>query len=422
MFFLGSSKLFGAWVFTCALTIWLGASVTNYLTKSLCRLPDISSLLDSREQTAGIIASLFWKDGNATFQAAAYLAKWISLLNIASVLWLDFALFADISGSLVGYNSLLVKLTILSIATFVICHFTLKYGLRGFVFADLFQAPVVVFGSVILLGGCAYLWAHGFHTMNPTDFFRPALPRYECLLFAAHVLFLNGLFVVLTEPHWLRVWIFREKETQMQIRAVGATAISWLVLMLIGLFASSITSQVGEGAVIGLLNQLGVLSPIFFVAFWVAGVAALFSSADSQIYSMLVVREFDTGTGRLKTRLMSSLRPTRTAAYIALTFVVVYAIVRALGLPFEKIIFVITPLSLNLLPAFVLRASGLVPRPTYVWISLAGYTVCSLVGFLRPETTFAWTLSAALIPIVMSILAFLFENLARRSDDHAIPS
>ena len=32
-------------------------------------------------------------------------------------------------------------------------YFTFKYGLRGFVFADLFQSPLIVFGTLALLVG-----------------------------------------------------------------------------------------------------------------------------------------------------------------------------------------------------------------------------------------------------------------------------
>ncbi len=139
IFFIGSSKLFGLWIFLCSLTIWIGAYITNYFTKHICKDEYVSSLLDSPDQTGGVIACLFWRPNDKGARTTALIIKWISLLNIASVIWLEFAVFTDISASLIGFPTMVAKVVLLSICCFSVVFFTLRYGLRGFVFADFFQ-------------------------------------------------------------------------------------------------------------------------------------------------------------------------------------------------------------------------------------------------------------------------------------------
>jgi hypothetical protein len=298
-------------------------------------------------------------------------------------------------------------------------YFTLRYGLRGFVFADLFQTPIVGLGSLILFGGTILLAARSPILKHPGTLFHPILAVGDCALFAAHVIFLNLFFVVLTEPHWLRLWIFRQRETQLQAKSVGATGTLWILLMVIGLFASSISGdQVGEPAVIGLLTRLSQISPIFLVAFWLAGTASLFSSADAQIYSFLVVREFNCSSGKLGTGLLSNRNPLKISLYASITFTMVYWIVRLLNMPFEKIIFLIMPLSLNVFPALLLLAIRRNPRAVYTFTSVGLYGMSSVIGLMQPASSFFWTLLAALMPMLVGVVALLIELPQKETKHH----
>jgi hypothetical protein len=55
LFFIGSSKLFGWWIFLCSISIWGGAFVTNYFTKAVCSNEYIQGLLKSPDQTGGVM-------------------------------------------------------------------------------------------------------------------------------------------------------------------------------------------------------------------------------------------------------------------------------------------------------------------------------------------------------------------------------
>ena len=407
LFFIGNSKLFGWWILLCSVGIWGGSFVTNYVTKAICRDPFIQELIESPDQAGGVIASVFWRPSSLPAQRTAALAKWLSLLNILGIVWLDFALFADISGRLLGLTHLWARLALLLFCCFTIFYFTFRYGLRGFVFADLFQVPIVVLASVGILAGCLYLTyiSGGLH-FSIAALALPVLRTKECVLFGAHVLFLNLVFVLVTEPHWLRLWIFRKKEIDLQVSAVAWTAGIWIVLMMVGFLASFHSGgKLGEDAVVGLLFRLNQISPVFSVLFWLGGIAALFSSADAQIYSFLVVREFDLRTGRLRARLMSTLSPFALSLIAAALFGVAYFLLRSFEVPFEKIIFLVIPLSLNIFPALLLAGFHLPPKPGYILLSLSLYMACTILGLRQPDDNFLWTLTAALVPLVVGVLA-----------------
>jgi hypothetical protein len=425
LFFIGSARLFGIWIFACTIAIWGGSYVTNFFTQAVCSDKYIVDLLNCPDQTGGVIASVFWRP---TVQArkTAGLIKIISLLNIASIIWLDFALFADISGQLLGIQHLAWRTLLLAICCFAVCYFTFRYGLRGFVFVDLFQSPVIALASLVLLVGAGLLTfsardtlIHGpqLHTL-----FSHALSTKECMLFTIHVAFVNLFLVLVTEPHWLRLWVFREKETILQVRSLAWTAGIWIVLILVGFMASFASGgKTGEQAIVGLLSKLNGISPVFLVVFWLGGMACLFSSADAQIYSFLVVREFDVTTGKLRTRLMETLQPLYSSTIIAVLFGCAYFGVRILNIPFEKIVFLIMPLSLNIFPAFVLASKGLPQNPSYLRISLALYAACAIFGLRQPTNSYFWTLSAALMPLVVGAFEMLFSgHLRRRNLDHAV--
>lgn len=417
VFFIGSSKLFGWWVFLCSITIWGSSFVTNYFTKKICSSGYVAELLKSGEQVGGVISSVFWRPDEQS-KRVAKIVKWISLINIGSVIWLEFALFADISGLLLNQSALTWRILLLAFCCFTVTFFTLRYGLRGFVFADIFQSPLIALSALTLIVGCIILFLRTPGVQITSDeFFRPILPLKDCFLFAFQVISLNSLLVLVTESHWLRVWIFRRKETELLVKSTGTTALLWFVMANIGLFATQICSGnpaeppvVGENAIVGLLTKLNGISAIFLVAFWTGGMAALFSTADAQIYSFLLVKEFDSESGKLKTVLMSTLNPLRTSIIVTISFAAVYTLVRYLSLPFEKMIFLVLPICLNIFPAFVLAAIGAPQRSAYILLSLVLYVACSIAAILQPREQFSWTLAAPVMPILVGGLAWLLNR------------
>jgi hypothetical protein len=411
IFFIGNAKLFGYFTFICAITIFFGSYITNYITKKICEIPYIQNIIDSHDQSGGVIASIFWRPYQNE-RRTSFLVKWISLINIFGLIWLDFAIFTDISSSILSIESLLAKLLILFCCCFIIFHFTLKYGLRGFVFADLFQSPMILISSALLIIGSIILFfSENMHAIKITQLMKPHLQTSECLLFALHALLVNSMFVLVTEPHWLRVWIFKQKETNLQPKATAITSSIWILLILIGLIAGEISvPHTGEAAIINLLNNLSSISPIFLVGFWIGSTAALFASADSQIYSFLIVREFNIKTGKLNQRLMSSIKPSMLSLVISSLFCLTYYLVRNFELPLEKIIFLVIPLSFNILPCLILAARGRKFHYSYILLSVFLYMICSGIGLHQPDEQYSWTLLAALSPFVATAIAFIFTK------------
>lgn len=407
LFFMGNSKVFGAWIFLCCITIWGGSFVTNKFTKRILEKPYVKNLMESSEQVSGVVASIFWRNEDSA-KNTSKIVKYVSLFNIGAVIWLEFALFADIGGKLLGFDSITARIVLLLVGSLTVFYFTLRYGLRGFVFADLFQSPMLLIGVSAFIIGCVIAILQLDIPVPPLNqLLTPELPILDCVLFAFHVTALNLVLVLVTETHWLRMWIFKEKEIKLQVRSVGTTAVVWLLLIIAGFMTFIISTKIGEEAIVDTILKLNGISVVFICAFWVGGIAALFSTADVQIYSFLLVNEFDADTGKLRGKRLQDIKPFITSVVISVIFALAYFTVRFLNLPFEKIIFIIIPLTLNLLPAFALAAYGRRQSPVPLIVSLILYFICSIIGLFQPERQLVTTLLAALIPILVSFVAVL---------------
>lgn len=402
VFFLGNAKVFGLWVLVCSLSIWGGGYVTNYFTKRISALPKVQELLRSENQTGGILASLCWSN-SAHGRASSTWVKYISLSNIAAVIWLEFALFSDIGGDVFGISQLWVKAAVIFFSSFAVIFFVLKYGIRGFAFADIYQTPIIGLSVALIVAGAVWLLSHSSIQFDSTAI-QPIVDSKTIFLFVIHVIFLNAFLVLATEPHWLRLWIFQSKETDTQIASTFSTAMIWAVLIGIGLVASALSGgSAGTGVIVNLVNQLSGLSPIFVVAFWFAAVSALFSTADAQAYSWLVVKNFHVGSGKLREFKLDAIKPITFALAGGAAFALIYFAVRTYSIPFEKLVFLIIPFSLNTLPAVVQLAYGREPTPALMAASVILFIAFGSGGFLQPSSELFWTLSAALVPVVISL-------------------
>lgn len=353
-----------------------------------------------------MIASLFWTELPSD-RAVSLLVKWISLASMIGIIWLEFALFADISGLILGAPGI-TRAAMMAVAVFAVVYFTLRYGLRGFVFADLLHAPLLILSSTVLLAGCVslYFWGHPVHELTWAHI-APTLPIDQLALFGGHVLVLNVFLILVSEAHWLRLWMFQDLELRLQKRAMGATALLWAVLACIGAFSYLLTGLTGDEAAVGMIKVLSDSWILFAAVFWIGGIGALFSTADAQIYAFLLVRSFRSRDGKLAPKTFSGQQPFLASVIAAVLLPAIYFFVRTAGWQIEKVIFAIVPLPLNLLPPLVMLAFGRRQRVVYPAASVVGYIALSVWGLLSPPQQFTATLSAALVPVAVSIAALL---------------
>jgi hypothetical protein len=189
-----------------------------------------------------------------------------------------------------------------------------------------------------------------------------------------------------------------------------ATAILWTILAAIGLLAFLLTGKVGDDASSEYVLRLSESWILFAIVFWLGAGAALISTADSQIYAVLLVRSFDSYSGKLANQTFASMRPVLASTIGAVLFSALYYGARVSGWHVEKIIFAIIPLSLNILPAIALLAFGRVIQPFWLLVSLVGYLGLTAWGLVSPADQFAATLSAALVPVAVAIIAIVLSK------------
>jgi len=404
LFFIGNSKIFGWAIIACVVSIFCSGFVTNFFTKEILKNPRIQKLLESKKQKIGVIATLFWNNNTGARQVSK-LVKIVSLFNIGAIIWLEFALFTDIFSFLFQVEHIVLKALVIFLTTTIIIYFTIKYGLRGFVFADSFQSPLILFSILLLMTGCGILLYQSQNIEFDYSLFSPIVSPPNVVLFILHVFVLNSFLILVTEGHWLRIWIFGDNETVLQKKSMFTTSVVWLLLISVGFAAFIITNQTGENSIFALLNSLKELSVGFILAFWVGAVSALFSTADTQIYSFFLVRSFNSTSGELNKNKLKIKHPFFRSLFFGVCFSVAYIVIRYLEFPFEKIIFIVMPICLNLLPAFVRLFKNLKPKPIFTIISIIGYVILSLIGFFQSQNEMSFTLAASLFPVLISLFA-----------------
>jgi hypothetical protein len=401
VFFIGSTKLFGYFIGVCLLSIVAAGWVTLRFTRRLLETELFATRLSQHEATTAAITSLFWSE---TTKPVSQLIKYVSQVAIACILWLEFATLAKLFGGLFGIESTRGVSIAYFLAVLFVFDFTFRNGLRGFLFADLLHFPLIFLGVIAFAVGTAFYAFTYVHTFN-LDFLAspPTFPIAWCLLFAAATLFLNAFLLVTSEAHWLRVWTMGNKVRSATAVSLGTTGVVWAFLILVGLLVIGVTNNIGWEAVVDVVTLLRQQSVWFSVAFWVAAVAAIFSTADGQIYSFLVISAFDSKTGQLDQRPVIVRYPFYSALAVAAVFTLVFVLVEISQFPFEPIVFFLFPIFLCIVPAFVqlMRTGRVTTGPIIASIVL--YAVCGIAMIALPEWRFPISLAAPLMPALVCV-------------------
>ncbi|MEM1086784.1 MAG: hypothetical protein AAGH90_03575 [Pseudomonadota bacterium] len=415
VFFLGTSKVFGYVIFAAPLTIFFGFFITNFITRKILKNnAQYRDVLDNSKRTSGVIAKITWNSGRHG-RWVAFLVKWISILSIAGIIWLELAIFSDIARSLsgLGSNDLWAGAAVIFFISFTVVALILRYGLRGFLFADVLQGPIILVGTLILLATMLWIVVDGLGAVSVNTGLQPFVPLADTqtlFLFVVHVLVLNFALVLVTEGHWFRLWLFDRAEDQNQGLAASITAGVWILLALIGCLAVAVTADIANGGVVDLVNRMGEISLALIFIFWIVASAALFSTADSQLFHLLLVRKFNSKNGEMSSSIDRPHSPILQAITYSTIVTILYIVIRYFDVPFEKLVFAITPLCSNILPSLIAAATRRSQHAGWTIFSVLLYAVCSVIGFLTPSAELAWTLSAALMPVGVKALMMLLQR------------
>lgn len=413
LFFVGNASLFGVYTLAAVLSLGLGAFVTKAISGAIGRLPGISESLESDKPDKATVAAIVWTP-DTWGRRASELTKWISICNLFGILWLEFAFMSDMGGRLMGLSSL-ERVGLLFLVSSVVLYACFRFGVRGIAILDLLLTPLILFGLVIILIGTGLLAFDTVPTLTASTLLEPKLPLAILALFVVHVFCLNPFLVVVTEGHWFRMWAFGKPEQNQQVPGLVVVAVASVVMVAIGLLAGvALPGEPGDALIARLLTKLDSQLPIFAAAFWVAGVAAMFSTADVQILGLALNSSFNRnqGTSSLSSGILT--QPAVSAFLLASALAVLYYVVRIhFKLDFEKLVFFILPAAITILPALIFRLTRVAWRGlnyAVVALGLAFYLVLSLIGLFRPADQLALNLAAVLVPVTLSAAIWLSRS------------
>ena len=410
VFFLGTSKVFGVFVLFAPFTLFLGYIFTNFFTKKVLENnQSYAKNVENSEVVSAVIATITWQDTDQG-KKVSNLIKWISILSISGLIWLEFSIFADIASKVASPtgSSLLIGYLTFLLCSFTVLYIIFRYGLRGFIFADLVQSPLIIIGTFVLFLTIIYAFFTTQFTLPAgVAIFKPLASPFTVFLFVLHVFVLNLTFVLVTEGHWFRLWLFNKTEIKGQKNAVLITSVTWGVLALVGCLALAFSLQTGNIGFVDVINKLSEIHPVFILIFWLVASAALFSTADAQIFHLILLNRFDKQTGKIKEVTSTLPAPSIRALRAALLLSIFYLFIRYLNIPFEKLVFSITPLCSNILPAIIAIATRRPPPLAWTVASLIGYCTFSFIGLSMPSHSLSWTIASVFAPIACSILMFI---------------
>ena len=405
LFFVGNSTLFGIFTLAAVLSLGLGAFVTRGLSGAVNRLPGVNIQVAQDAPLKATLASIVWRP-DRWGRRTSELVRCVSVGNLFGVLWLEFAFMSDMGGRLMGLTPT-GRVGLLFLASFIVLYACFRFGVRGIAFLDLILTPLIFLGVLVLLAGALYLALNAPAAASPMQWIEPKLPFQVIALFIVHVFCLNPFLLVVTEGHWFRMWAFGQPELKQQVPGLTVVAVVSICLVATGLLGGhALPGEPGDSLIARLLTTLDDQVPIFAAAFWVAGVAAMFSTADVQILGLALMVGFKSGTGEseLSSGLLS--RPKLSALVIAGCLSALYYVIRIVTkVDFEKLVFFILPAAITLLPALVFRITRQTATGAQfgvLLLGLVGYVITSLIGLARPADQLALNLGAVLIPVVIS--------------------
>lgn len=357
----------------------------------------------SADMTTGVIARLVWEPTSAG-RLTSLLIKMLSIVNITAILWLEFSVFGDLAALTLGNfaGTIGAASFIVCLGTFIVVLIIVRYGLRGFVFADVLHSPFVMAGTLAVLVGLV-MTILGKPDAHWSTAAQPLAPLDQVGLFVIHVFALNFFFVLVTEAHWLRLWIFSTRELTAQATGTIWTAAVWAVLALAGCLAVFVTKKTGIDGIVPLLGALDAINPALTFLFWFGASAALFSTTDAQVYGLLLVWNYKPHKGEMSPRVDRPSSPALLALLAAVLFGAAFALTRYLHVPFEKLVFALFPICLNTLPVFLAVATNRVITPWWTIIAVVLYTGTTIEGFVHSDQELVWTLAAALAPVTVSL-------------------
>ena len=427
IFFIGNFTLLGAWVFAAPITLIIGVFTTNWLTRKICESKSYCFAMERQNQANSVLCSIFWNEDVGSKHLAKS-SRIFLITYLLAILWLEFSVFSRITGQIISPGDIWVQLLVFFVACFSTTLFTLKYGLRGFVFADLFQSPIIVIGTVVILFGVVGNFYSEILTLEVSienllgeALFSPKVDFINGVIFVLAVLFLNSFLVVSTPAHWTRVWIFgKERVINHQLKSTSFTTLIWIVLIFIGLGLSLMflskeveSTPLGELAVIELLIILADNSSIYVFAFWLTGMAALFSTVDSQLYSLALIRNYDPEENSLSKNLHIK-KPSLVSFLFSTVLCMAYFLFFYYDTHLDKVALLVLPSCLVLVPAMALKARGKRISPNLIIITLCFYIAVASISFIFDEHSYFLILGAPLVPLIVTVWTTLKSSRKER--------
>jgi hypothetical protein len=154
VFFIGATQLFGYFIYGCIISMMLTGFVTTRLTNALLANDHFRARLETDSPTAAAVTSLFWSRDNTS---VSRLIKVLTQVSLLAILWLEFTTLTKLFAGLFGLSSLAYQATVMFVAVLFMFDFIIRNGLRGFLFADLLEFPLILLGTIVVLVGTLIL-------------------------------------------------------------------------------------------------------------------------------------------------------------------------------------------------------------------------------------------------------------------------
>jgi len=407
VFFIGTTQLFGYYILVSLVSILIAGPVTLRFTRRLAETRLFSARFVDSEAATAAITSLFWSPET---RKVSLILQLLAQVAILCILWLEFATLAKLLAGLLGFDTPYWQTIVMFLSVLFVFDFIFRNGLRGFLFADLLHFPLIAIGVVLFLGGTMYVAvSSGGFSLEP--FTRPPkLPEAYCIIFVVATLFLNSFLLITSEPHWLRVWTMRDRVQSATMMSLATAMAVWTFLIIAGFLIVTITQRIGLDAVVDAVKELKTYSIVWSIAFWVSVVAAIFSTADTQLYSFLVLSAFDSKTGKLHPAPRFIRVPFLSALVVAVAFSVIFWLIEISRFPFEPIVFFVFPIFLCSVPAFVELLWTDHVRAAPMLVSIGLYLCCGLAMILLPAYSFPLSLAAPLMPALVSLAVLVLPR------------
>lgn len=308
VFFILQYPFFGWAMFFTLAAFPLGGLVGQLVAKKAVETLRQSSAGRAAFET-GLMTAVVRVNSNVL---TSQLVRYLSMLNITAVIWLEIKVLTTILCNVVFQISFeprnaIIFAVVAGLFTVLLVQFILRFGMQGVIATDAMYWPFIILSAALIAAVVFYLSFNAAgdlsHLVQMISL-RPRIPDVTLAFFLLNIFAVNAVYHVGRDDLWLRMSAFQstgQKDNPAASQLFQATLFAvpvWFILISVGMLVPTILGRPADSVleVIGLIRVSYVVLPLAILGL----LAAMLSTCDNQFFALKRLFRYSPETGEVR--------------------------------------------------------------------------------------------------------------------------